>query len=65
MAFGALTAGLQCSYSRDGVSFTWIGSDEMDEVSGEGSADLSEDGTLDGEIVFHRADEIQFTACRE
>lgn len=64
-AFGAVTAGLQCHYASDGVSFTWVGSDEMDEVSGDGSADLTDDGTLDGEIVFHNGDETQFKARRE
>lgn len=64
-AFGTVTATLQCYYASDGVSFTWIGSDEMDEVSGDGSADLTEDGTLEGEICFHNGDDAEFKARRE
>ena len=64
-AFGAVTASLQCYYASDGVSFTWTGSDEMDEVSGDGSADLTDDGTLDGEICFHNGDEAEFKARKE
>lgn len=64
-AFGAVSASLQCYYASDGVSFTWTGSDEMDEVSGDGSADLADDGTLEGEICFHNGDEAEFKARRE
>ena len=39
--FGALQAGLDIEYSRSSVGFTWEGFDEMDEVSGEGSAKLT------------------------
>ena len=42
--------------------FTWAGSDEMDEVSGEGLALLEDDGSLSGEISFHRGDEAAFKA---
>lgn len=64
-AFGAVTANLQCYYASDGVSSAWIGFDEIDEVSGEGSADIDDDGTLDGEISFHNGDEAQFKARKE
>lgn len=64
-AFGAVTANLQCYYARDGASFTWAGFDEMDEVSGDGSADLADNGTLEGEICFHNGDEAEFKARRE
>lgn len=64
-AFGAVTATLQCHHASEGVSFTWTGFDELDEVGGDGSADLTEDGTLEGEICFHNGDEAEFKACRE
>jgi hypothetical protein len=44
IAFGALQAGLDIEYSRSSVGFTWEGFDEMDEVSGDGSAELLDDG---------------------
>ena len=43
IAFGALQAGLDVEYSRASVGFTWEGFDEMDEVSGDGSAELLDD----------------------
>ncbi len=64
-AFGCVNATLRCHYSNDGASFSWAGFDEMDEVSGEGSADLTDDGTLEGEIAFLDGDEAQFKARKE
>jgi hypothetical protein len=46
------------------VSFSWTGFDENDEVSGSGSADLNDDGTLQGEISFDNGDEAEFKARR-
>ena len=40
IAFGALQAGLDVSYSPSMVFFTWGGCDEMDEVGGDGHAEL-------------------------
>src|SRR5215831_16807147 len=56
---------LRCHYSRDGASFTWAGFDEMDEVSGEGSADIADNRMLEGEISFLDGDEAQFKARKE
>lgn len=64
-AFGCIKATLRCDYSPDGASFTWIGFDEMTEVSGDGSADITNDGTLEGEIAFLDGDEAQFKAEKE
>ena len=47
IAFGALQAGLDIEYSRASVGFTWDGFDEMDEVSGDGSAELLDDGSIE------------------
>jgi hypothetical protein len=47
IAFGALQAGLDIEYSRHSVGFAWEGFDEMDEVSGDGSAELLDDGSIE------------------
>ena len=44
--------------------FTFEGSDEMDPVRGTGTAELTEDGTLDIEIAYHYGDEAQLKARR-
>jgi len=49
---------------RDCVEFTWEGSDEGDDASGRGWAMLTDDGTLDGRIYFHRGDDSGFHAVR-
>ncbi len=46
-----------CEYSRRIIFFTWQGFDKMDEVSGDGSAELGDDGSLEIEIRFHQGDE--------
>lgn len=63
-AFGAVQGSLDLWYAPLSIDFTWVGSDEMDEVSGAGSAELAEDGTMTGEIRFHHGDESEFTARR-
>ena len=56
-AFGCVNGGLDCQYAPRTIFFTWQGFDEMDEASGDGSADLEDDGTLEIEIRFHLGDE--------
>lgn len=63
MAFGALDAVLDCSFTPNGIDFEWNGADEGDQVSGNGWADLREDGCLEGEIAYHNGDETTFTAA--
>ena len=46
IAFGAMQAGLDIDYGPDEIGFTWSGFDEMDEVTGAGSAELQDDGSL-------------------
>jgi hypothetical protein len=65
IAFGALQAGLDLAYGRSDVAFTFIGSDEMDEVRGSGSAELLEDGTLEIEMDFDYGDDALLRAERE
>ena len=63
MAFGVLDAALDGGFTPDGIAFEWTGSDEGDQVSGNGWADLREDGCLEGEIVYHNGDETTFIAA--
>ena len=61
-AFGCVTGSLYGAADADTVDFTWDGNDEMDEAFGDGSAQIRPDGSLKGEICFHRGDQIAFTA---
>ncbi len=65
ITFGALQAGLDLAYGRRDVSFTWFGFDEMDEVSGDGSAELLDDGSLEIEFAYHHGDEAVLKALPE
>ena len=60
--FGCVNAGLDCEYSATTAHFTWQGFDEMDEVSGDGFAQVEDDGTLSVEIEFHLGDEATLKA---
>lgn len=62
LAFGALTATLDCSMTPDGVDFEWHGFDEMDEVAGEGWVELQADGSLTGEFDYNNGDESTLRA---
>lgn len=64
IAFGAMQASLDLEYGRSIVFFTWAGFDEMDEVSGSGSAELLENGSLEIEFAYHLGDEAVLTAKR-
>lgn len=60
--FGAMQAGLDLQYGRTLVFFTWAGFDEMEEVSGSGSAELQDDGSLEIEFAYHLGDEATLRA---
>jgi hypothetical protein len=64
IAYGAMQAGLDLEYSRTVVFFTWAGFDEMDEVTGTGSAELNDNGTLEIEVTYHLGDEAILKAER-
>jgi hypothetical protein len=64
IAFGAMQASLDLEYSRSMVFFTWAGFDKMDEVTGSGSAELIEDGTLEIEFAYPLGDEAILQAER-
>ena len=64
VAFGALQAGLEVEYARDSIGFRWAGSDEGDQVEGEGTAELFDDGTIEIEFAYHSGDEAVLKAKR-
>ena len=63
-AFGAVQGEIDGHCGSCSIHFTWEGNDEMDHASGDGDAQLEENGTLTGEIRFHHGDESAFTARR-
>jgi hypothetical protein len=65
IAFGAMEAGLEVEYARDSIGFSWAGSDEGDQVEGEGTAELLDDGTLEIEFAYQNGDEAVFKAKRD
>jgi len=62
IVFGALEAGLEVEYARDSIGFRWAGCDEGDEVEGEGTAELMDDGTIEIEFAYHNGDEAVLKA---
>ena len=64
-AFDVVNARLDVEYGQSVVFFTWIGFDEGDEVTGSGSAELQDDGTIEIELSFHNGDEAILNARRE
>jgi hypothetical protein len=64
IAYGAMQASLELEYSRSMVVFTWAGFDEMDQVSGTGSAELNDDGTIEIAFAYHLGDEAVLKAER-
>lgn len=52
-----MQATLEIAYSRSSIAFEWTGFDEMDEVSGEGTAELLDDGSIEIEFDYHNGDE--------
>jgi hypothetical protein len=65
ITFGALQASLDLSYSPSMAFFTWAGFDEMDEVSGDGSAELLDDGSIEITFTYHKGDEAMLKAKRD
>jgi hypothetical protein len=65
IAFGTMEASLDVAYARDSIYFRWSGAEEGDQVEGEGSAELLDDGTLEIEFTYDNGDETFFKAKRE
>jgi hypothetical protein len=62
IAFGAFQAGLDIDYDKSSIDFTWQGFDEMDEASGNGSAELFEGGCIEIDFTYHSGDEAVLKA---
>ena len=56
-AFGCVNGALDCEHSRRIIFFSWQGFDEMDEVGGNGAAELDDNGCMEIEIRFRLGDE--------
>jgi len=65
IAFGAMQAVLDLGYSQSTISFTWSGCDEMDEVSGDGYAELLDDGSIEIAFAYDNGDEAILKAKPE
>ncbi len=62
---GALSASLSLECARATVFFRWHGSDDMTEVTGEGSAELQDDGTIEIELSYHYGDDVILKAVQQ
>ncbi len=60
IAFGVAIAGGQLEYSRTIVFFRFNGFDEGDDMSGDVSAELQDDGTIEIELSFGNGDDAIF-----
>jgi hypothetical protein len=56
---------MELKYAPGAVSFTWAGFDEMDDVSGTGSATLDDNDALAIELSFHLGDDAVLKARRQ
>ena len=64
-AFGVVNATMELKYRRGIVCFRWSGFDEGDEVSGSGSIELQDDGTIEIDLSFDDGDDATLKACRQ
>ncbi len=59
-----LLAYVDCVVAKAGVSFTWTGAWECDQLSGTGRVELRKDGRLAGLIEIRHGDRSRFVAER-
>jgi hypothetical protein len=64
-AFGAAQAGGQVEYAKSVVFFRWQGFDEGDAISGDASAELQDDGTIEIELSYNNGDDATLIGRRE
>lgn len=57
-----LLAYVQAKPTKSGISFTWQGAWEFDQMSGTGTAKLGKDGRLNGKLKIHHGDDSTFVA---
>ena len=60
-----MEAGLEVEYTRDSIGFRSAGCDEGDDVQGEGTAELLDDGTIEIEFAYNNGDEAVLKAKRD
>ena len=60
-----MEGGLEVEYARDSIGFHWAGCEEGDEVEGEGTAELLDDGTIEIEFAYRNGDEAVLKAKRD
>ncbi len=65
IVFGAMQASLELENSPSIVFLTWAGFDEMGEVTGEGSAELLDGGSIEVTFEYHNGDEAILKAERD
>jgi hypothetical protein len=63
--FGAAQAGGEIEYAKTAVFFRWQGFEEGDEISGDASAELQDDGTIEIELSYDNGDDVTLTGRRE
>jgi hypothetical protein len=59
-----MNATMELEYARRIVFFSWAGFDEGDEMTGTGSAELGDDGTVEIELSFDDGDDAVLKARR-
>ncbi len=59
-----LLATIKCKSTKTGVSFTWKGAWEFDQLAGTGKVKLGKDGKLNGVFKIKHGDESTFVAER-
>lgn len=64
-AFGVVHATAELEYAKSAVFFRWHGFDEGDEITGNGSAELQDDGTIEIELSFDNGDDAVLIGRRE
>ena len=63
-ALDCLTGSIHAACDGEATEFDWQGNDEMEPASGDGWAELQDDGSLKGEICLLNGDDIPFIARR-
>jgi hypothetical protein len=61
-AFGAVDATAELEYGRSIVFFRLSGFDEGDQISGDGSAELQDDGTIEIDLASDNGDDATLSA---
>ena len=60
-----MDAVLDIEYGRTSIGFTWNGAEEMDQVEGDGSAELLDDGSIEIEFAYRNGDEAVLKAKQD